>query len=99
MRSVQLTAPVLRCVHSPNAPVHRAAALDFPFQSRTARGSVCNGLFGDFFGLRGRVLGHESYEADLQPGFGVLEMDANRIHGEPVPSVLRPEDLVLVGLA
>ena len=28
----------------PNDPVHRAAAWEFPFQSRPARGSVCNGL-------------------------------------------------------
>lgn len=28
-----------------NATVHRAAANDFRFQNRAARGSVCNGLF------------------------------------------------------
>ena len=32
---------------SPNDPVHRAAANDFPFQNRAARGSVCNGLFAE----------------------------------------------------
>ena len=35
-----------------NDPVHRAAANDFPFQSRAARGSVCNGLFALMLGAR-----------------------------------------------
>ena len=30
----------------PNGTVHRAAANDFDFRTRAARGSVCNGLFG-----------------------------------------------------
>ena len=35
-------------VETTNDPVHRAAANDFPFQSRAARGFVCNGLFAFF---------------------------------------------------
>ena len=33
-------------VGTTNDPVHRAAANNFPFQNRAARGSVCNGWFG-----------------------------------------------------
>ena len=70
----------------PNDTVHRAAANDIDFKNRAARGSVCNGLFGDCAGvLRAGFLGHQSDDLDLQPGISVLEVDANRIHGEPVP--------------
>jgi len=36
---------VISFVTEPNDSVHRAAANDFPFRDRVARGSECNGLF------------------------------------------------------
>lgn len=40
------------CWQIRTAPVHRTEANDFPFQSRAARGSVCNDLFALLLGAR-----------------------------------------------
>ena len=44
-KALPIVATCLGIRLRPNAPVHRAAANDYPFEFRATRGSVCNGLF------------------------------------------------------